>query len=116
VTIIFESAIVPKWKDSRISFKNVFISRRPLDASPPPHQIDRESFAAGGYDIGRHPAYHRAGNDEDATPSINQVNEDMNYTMFDLNVASIDVTLSVEVAGRERANPRRHNQGRAGHS
>lgn len=28
VTVVFESAIVPKWKDSRISFKNVFISRR----------------------------------------------------------------------------------------
>ncbi|KAJ7879125.1 mitochondrial distribution and morphology protein 31 [Mycena leptocephala] len=95
VTIIFESAIVPKWKDSRISFKNVFISRRPLDASPPPHQIDRESFAAGGYDISGHPAYHRVGDDEDETPSSSQVDEDTNYTMFDLNVASIDVTLSL---------------------
>ncbi|UZJ51642.1 hypothetical protein CBS101457_000962 [Exobasidium rhododendri] len=28
VTVIFESAIVPKWKDSRICFQNVFISRR----------------------------------------------------------------------------------------
>jgi distribution and morphology protein 31 len=29
--IIFESAIVPKWKDSRISFKNVYVVRRPTD-------------------------------------------------------------------------------------
>lgn len=28
VTVIFESAIVPKWKESRICFQNVFISRR----------------------------------------------------------------------------------------
>ena len=26
ITIIFESAIVPKWKDSRISFKNVYVN------------------------------------------------------------------------------------------
>ena len=31
VTIIFESAIVPKWKDSRISFKNVYVSLLPKD-------------------------------------------------------------------------------------
>ncbi|KIM45363.1 hypothetical protein M413DRAFT_24584 [Hebeloma cylindrosporum] len=32
ITIIFESAIVPKWKDSRLSFKNVYVSRRPSDS------------------------------------------------------------------------------------
>ncbi|KAJ7867605.1 hypothetical protein B0H13DRAFT_1484687, partial [Mycena leptocephala] len=55
----------------------------------------REGFAAGGYDSSGHPAYHRLGDDEDETPSSSQVDEDTNYTMFDLNVASIDVTLSL---------------------
>lgn len=94
-TIIFESAIVPKWKDSRISFKNVFISRRPRSAPPPPRLKDSESFAAGGYDISGHPGYHRVGEDEDETPSSGAVDEDTNYTMFDFNVDSIDVTLSL---------------------
>ncbi|KAJ7347108.1 mitochondrial distribution and morphology protein 31 [Mycena albidolilacea] len=95
VTVIFESAIVPKWKDSRISFKNVFISRRPRSAPPPPRPKDSESFAAGGYDISGHPGYHRVGEDEDETPSSGAVDEDTNYTMFDFNVDSIDVTLSL---------------------
>ncbi|TPR01721.1 HCNGP-like family protein [Aspergillus niger] len=29
VKVVFESAIVPKWKDGVITFKNVFVSRRP---------------------------------------------------------------------------------------
>ncbi|KAJ6594374.1 mitochondrial distribution and morphology proteins-domain-containing protein [Mycena capillaripes] len=95
VTIIFESAIVPKWKDSRISFKNVFISRRPPTAPRPTRQIDKEGFVAGGYDISGHPAYHRVGDDEDEAPLNGEIDEDINYSMFDLNVDSIDVTLSL---------------------
>ncbi|KAJ7141342.1 mitochondrial distribution and morphology proteins-domain-containing protein [Mycena epipterygia] len=97
VTIIFESAIVPKWKDSRISFKNVFISRRPRTSPPPPRQIDTDGFAASGYDISGHPGYHRLGDDEDETPPTPTEGEidDVNYSMFDLNVDSVDVTLSL---------------------
>ncbi|KAJ6625750.1 mitochondrial distribution and morphology proteins-domain-containing protein [Mycena sp. CBHHK59/15] len=91
VTIIFESAIVPKWKDSRISFKNVFISRRPRSAPLLPRKPTKEGFAAGGYDISGHPAYH----DADEPPPQNETDEDTNYTMFDLNVDSVDVTLSL---------------------
>jgi distribution and morphology protein 31 len=29
VKVVFESAIVPKWGDGVITFKNVFVSRRP---------------------------------------------------------------------------------------
>ncbi|KAK6997084.1 mitochondrial distribution and morphology proteins-domain-containing protein [Favolaschia claudopus] len=81
VTVIFESAIVPKWKDSRISFKNVFISRRPRSVPPPPRgPADWEG------------EYHRVTNEDESTPDSE---EDINYTMFDLNVDSIDVTLSL---------------------
>ncbi|KAJ7070083.1 mitochondrial distribution and morphology proteins-domain-containing protein [Mycena amicta] len=95
VTIIFESAIVPKWKDSRISFKNVFISRRPRNAASykPPQRI--EGFAAGGYDISGHPAYHRAEDEADDSKVSTEEEEDTNYSMFDLNVDSVDVTLSL---------------------
>ncbi|KAF7376534.1 hypothetical protein MSAN_00069400 [Mycena sanguinolenta] len=118
VTVIFESAIVPKWKDSRISFKNVFISRRPRSAPPPPRQLDEQSFAGRGYDISGHPAYHRLGGDEDDTASNGGVDseEDTNYTMFDLNVDSIDVTLSLwRWLDGKGAYPGRCHQGRAGH-
>ncbi|KAF7297641.1 hypothetical protein MKEN_01387200 [Mycena kentingensis (nom. inval.)] len=93
VTIIFESAIVPKWKDSRISFKNVFISRRPKSAVRKPKR-QTEGFAAGGYDISGHPAYHRAEDEADLLVREEE-EEDTNYSMFDLDVDSIDVTLSL---------------------
>ncbi|KAJ6494950.1 mitochondrial distribution and morphology proteins-domain-containing protein [Mycena vulgaris] len=98
VTIIFESAIVPKWKDSRISFKNVFISRRPRTVPPLPRPADNERFAASGYDISGHPGYHRVDEEDEAEapPSTSEeIDEDLNYSMFDLNVDSVDVTLSL---------------------
>ncbi|KZW00277.1 hypothetical protein EXIGLDRAFT_667637 [Exidia glandulosa HHB12029] len=59
ITIVFESAVVPKWKDSSISFKNVYVSRRPTAKE--------------------------AEEDPECT----------NISMFDLDVDSIDVTLSL---------------------
>ncbi|KAG2015405.1 mitochondrial distribution and morphology protein 31 [Coprinopsis cinerea AmutBmut pab1-1] len=103
VTIIFESAIVPKWKDSRISFKNVYVSRRPADSdigSPlgtPPNEERSRNMAGVGYDVGNHPAYHRVGEeDEDNADGFRPLeDEDYNYTMFDLTIDSVDVTLSL---------------------
>ncbi|OBZ70871.1 Mitochondrial distribution and morphology protein 31, partial [Grifola frondosa] len=97
ITIIFESAIVPKWKDSRISFKNVYVTRRPGDADTRRRQLDHDAAhkAAAGYDVSNHPSYHGTG-DEEVEPSLlpDYSEEDINYSMFDLSVDSIDVTLS----------------------
>ena len=103
VTIIFESAIVPKWKNSRISFKNVYISRRPPSSpsSPSPsHPTTSGHKAAVGYDVSGHPAYHDTSDEYDDQYADNRVlaedvNEEDNYSYFDLNVDSIDVTLSL---------------------
>ncbi|KAJ7091890.1 mitochondrial distribution and morphology protein family 31/32 [Mycena belliarum] len=96
VTVIFESAIVPKWKDSRLSFKNVYISRRPSAAPAAPRQINTERFAGSGYDISGHPGYHRVGDEDEGLSTVEvEVDEDLNYSMFDLNIDSIDVTLSL---------------------
>jgi mitochondrial distribution and morphology protein 31 len=100
VTIAFESAIVPKWKDSRISFKNVYISRRPYDTTSYSAQTsswDGIHRAAARLDIGNHPAYHDDGEELDTittAPDNSQLNE-LNYSLFDLDVDSIDVTLSL---------------------
>lgn len=98
VTIIFESAIVPKWKDSRISFKNVYISRRP----PPPSLSEitkplrkTTGHLAVGYDVINHPAVYPQEDDEDDQNDIIDEEDDFNWSMFDLNVDSIDVTLSL---------------------
>ena len=99
VTIAFESAIVPKWKDSRISFKNVYISRRPHGAAihgvqtTPRDGIHR---AAARLDVGNHPAYHDVGEDDDAVATApDNFQQELKYSLFDLDVDSIDVTFSL---------------------
>jgi mitochondrial distribution and morphology protein 31 len=96
VTIFFESAIVPKWKDSRISFKNVYITRRPkTEANEPAESGGAIHAAALGYDISNHPANHRIDDEEDGGDKHHHSVEDIEWSMFDLNVDSIDVTLSL---------------------
>ncbi|EIW63485.1 uncharacterized protein TRAVEDRAFT_114364 [Trametes versicolor FP-101664 SS1] len=91
ITIIFESAIVPKWGDSRISFKNVFITRRPDNYR---RRLDSSGhYVAAGYDVSNHPSYHSTIEEEDEGQDDHS-DDDVNYSMFDLNVDSIDVTLS----------------------
>lgn len=93
VKIIFESAIVPKWKDSRISFKNVYVVRRPAVARDKP-QSEAQATAIG-YDIINHPLVHGNGEEEEEPHLPDLCEEDTNYTQFDLTIDSIDVTLSL---------------------
>ncbi|KZT21398.1 mitochondrial distribution and morphology protein family 31/32 [Neolentinus lepideus HHB14362 ss-1] len=97
ITVIFESAIVPKWKDSRISLKNVYISRRP-DSVRHTARVSRDYTSALGYDVSGHPANHGPvgeAEEDDPLAHADLSNEDVNYTMFDLNVDTIEVTLSL---------------------
>jgi len=98
ITVIFESAIVPKWKDSRISFKNVYIMRGPggVDVAKERKSIVRNAAhrAAAGYDVSNHPSYYGTGDDDDEDHVTEHPDDDLNYSMFDLSVDSIDVTLS----------------------
>lgn len=91
--IIFESAIVPKWKDSRISFKNVYVVRRPTVARGKPRSGTQTT--AIGYDITNHPLVHGNGEEEEEPRFSDLCEEDTNYTQFDLTIDSIDVTLSL---------------------
>jgi distribution and morphology protein 31 len=101
VTVVFESAVVPKWRDSRLSFKNVYISRRPGDpgsttkAKRDPHAAHK---AAVGYDVSTHPAYHGIEDDEhehEHEDAEDDTHDEANYSRFDFTVDSIDVTLSL---------------------
>ena len=93
VKIIFESAIVPKWKDSRISFKNVYVVRRPTITREKPQSAVQAT--AIGYDISNHPLVHGSGEEEEEPYLPDLSEEDTNYTRFDLTIDSIDVTLSL---------------------
>jgi distribution and morphology protein 31 len=96
VNIIFESAIVPKWKDSRISFKNVYISRRPKNDTNKLDKTGRGVYAVAlGYDVSNHPANYTIDDEEDNTVKYQHSDEDIKGSMFDLSVDSIDVTLSL---------------------
>ncbi|MDI1491204.1 MAG: Mitochondrial distribution and morphology protein 31, mitochondrial precursor [Ramalina farinacea] len=88
VKVVFESAIVPTWGDGVITFKNVFVSRRPGQGRG---QVSKgsptEEAAAAAAAV-------RAG---EALPSIYSPRieeEDANYTQFDLSLDTVDVTLS----------------------
>ena len=52
-------------------------------------------MAAVGYDVSNHPAYHRVGDEDDELEANSPQDEAINYTMFDLNIDSVDVTLSL---------------------
>ncbi|KZV68559.1 mitochondrial distribution and morphology protein family 31/32 [Peniophora sp. CONT] len=93
VTIIFESAIVPKWKDQRISFKNVFVSRR---SNPSVAQVKHQIHHALNYDVHNHPANHLLEEDEQGEDPLSDIDaEENNWMTIDLNIDSVDVTLSL---------------------
>lgn len=123
VTVIFESAIVPKWKNSRICFQNVFISRRAYGhdvetlreernaARKAPRKgarNDRKRMTAvtAGEGMAWEGTHFNEYDDEEVAPPMSdkargeQVSHEVegdinnNFSMFDLNVDSIDVKLS----------------------
>jgi distribution and morphology protein 31 len=53
-----------------------------------------DRLAGVGYDVSNHPANHRV-DDEDEVASEDHSEDDAQWSMFDLNVDSIDVTLSL---------------------
>ncbi|KAI1113621.1 mitochondrial distribution and morphology proteins-domain-containing protein [Nemania sp. NC0429] len=83
LTVIFESAIVPRWKDGVISFRNVFVSRRP-------GQI-KSSVSKGSPSNAAAVAAAERGSEKD-TPVVEE--DDGNYTQFDVTLNTVNVTLS----------------------
>lgn len=82
VTVVFESAIVPKWKNGVIAFRNVYISRRP-------GQVE-SSVSKGSSDAA---AVAAAGRQAQVATAAGTV-DDGNYTQFDVTIANVNVTLS----------------------
>ncbi|KAI1470117.1 mitochondrial distribution and morphology proteins-domain-containing protein [Daldinia caldariorum] len=84
VTVVFESAIVPRWKDGVISFRNVFVSRRPGQV--------KSSVSKGSSSNAAAVAAAERGSDKE-TPDPVEV-DDGNYTQFDITLNAVNVTLS----------------------
>ena len=84
VTVVFESAIVPRWRDGVISFKNVFVSKRPGRANARVRKGSPQTAAA---------AAAASALVENKAPAM-QEDEDTNYTQYDLTLNTVNVTLS----------------------
>ncbi|KAL9621247.1 MAG: hypothetical protein Q9160_004268 [Pyrenula sp. 1 TL-2023] len=83
IKVVFESAIVPKWGDGVISFKNVFVSRRPGLGNAMVSKGSPETAAAAAALTASADSGSRSSSDED-----------QNYTQFDLSLNTVNVTLS----------------------
>lgn len=83
--VVFESAIVPKWGDGVITFKNVFVSRRPGQGSG--------KVSKGSLIVAAATAKDRA-KPAGTQDSVAKQDEAVNYTQFDLSLDTINVTLS----------------------
>ncbi|KAK7951113.1 Mitochondrial distribution and morphology protein 31 [Apiospora aurea] len=79
VNVVFESAIVPRWKDGVISFRNVFVSRRPGQIKSTVSKGSSASAAA-------------VAAAERGTVVLEE--DDGNYTQFDITINTVNVTLS----------------------
>ncbi|KAJ9492234.1 hypothetical protein VN97_g965 [Penicillium thymicola] len=86
VKVVFESAIVPKWKNGVITFKNVFVSKRPGQGTGHVSKGSPKSAAAA--------AAARGDTEFEDSQVVSDEEEDTNYTQFDLSIETVNVTLS----------------------
>lgn len=86
IKVVFESAVVPKWKDGVISFRRVFVSRRPGQKNAKVTKGSQMSAAAAAAAIAHKEKEELEGIAEE---------EDTNYTQFDISIDTVNVTLSL---------------------
>ncbi|KAH7417223.1 mitochondrial distribution and morphology protein-like protein 31 [Cadophora sp. MPI-SDFR-AT-0126] len=84
VKVVFESAIVPKWKDGVITFHNVFVSRRPGQGRT---KVSKGSSMSAAAEAAAERQAELGGRKDEEE-------EDTNYTQFDLTIGTVNVTLS----------------------
>ena len=91
VKIVFESAIVPTWREGVITFANVFVSRRPgtgrlggRERAVSKGSSTTAAAAAQAAALASEGREGRGGAEDD----------DGNYTQFDLTISTVHVTLS----------------------
>ena len=93
VKVVFESAIVPKWGDGVITFKNVFVSRRPGQGSGKVSKGSPSTEAAAAA-AAKAEKLNESGELASTSPDSDEGDEDINYTQFDLSLDTVNVTLS----------------------
>ncbi|KAI9674274.1 MAG: Mitochondrial distribution and morphology protein 31, mitochondrial precursor [Trizodia sp. TS-e1964] len=89
--VVFESAIVPKWGDGVITFKNVFVSRRPGQGNA---NVSKGSTTSAAAKAAALAAASKSGEGVPNHSIVEEESEDTNYTQFDLTIDTVNVTLS----------------------
>ncbi|KAF1943439.1 hypothetical protein EJ02DRAFT_400478 [Clathrospora elynae] len=89
IKVVFETAVVPKWKDGVISFRNVFVSRRPGQGHGKVSKGSHTEMAAAAAAIAQ-----QEKDIQDGIPEKVEPEEDTNYTQFDISIDTVNVTLS----------------------
>ncbi|PLB41662.1 mitochondrial distribution and morphology protein [Aspergillus candidus] len=90
VKVVFESAIVPRWRDGVITFRNVFVSRRPGQGTGNVSKGSSKTAAAAAAAAARSDHLIPDGPEQRTTAE----DEDTNYTQFDVSIETVNVTLS----------------------
>lgn len=91
VKVVFESAIVPKWKDGVITFHNVFVSRRPGQGKT---KVSKGSSMSAAAAAAAERQAELEGKKVAEEVVVEEEVEDTNYTQFDLTIGTVNVTLS----------------------
>ncbi|KAF6227313.1 hypothetical protein HO133_008756 [Letharia lupina] len=94
VKVVFESAIVPKWGDGVITFKNVFVSRRPGQGAGKVSKGSPSTEAAAAAAAASAEKLKGSGEMISISAKSDEEEEDANYTQFDLSLDTVNVTLS----------------------
>jgi distribution and morphology protein 31 len=89
IKVVFETAVVPKWGDGVISFRNVFVSRRPGQGKGKVSKGSHTEMAAAAAAIAQ-----QEKDTQDGVPEKAEPEEDTNYTQFDISFDTVNVTLS----------------------
>ncbi|KAF9976600.1 Mitochondrial distribution and morphology protein 31, mitochondrial precursor [Actinomortierella ambigua] len=87
VKVKFDSAIAPNWKDGKITLRNVVMTKRAID--PSTGEPIRDQAVHVGEDHSGH------GHEHDIS-DMTEEEIDTNFTMFDLTIDEIHVTLSAK--------------------
>ncbi len=89
IKVVFETAVVPKWKDGVISFRNVFVSQRPGQGHGKVIKGSQTQMAEAAAILAQQEKDAQGGVAETPEPE-----EDTNYTQFDISIDTVNVTLS----------------------
>lgn len=89
IKVVFETAVVPKWGDGVISFRKVFVSRRPGQGRGKVTKGSQTEMAAAAAAIAQ-----QEKDANDGVPEAVEAEEDTNYTQFDISIDTVNVTLS----------------------